>query len=84
MDWQHTIDIKTTLRALEGNDNITEVRQRMADTIRAEAKKLPEKIHPNFEDFAVAMELCEDIKEIDCILEDVYDFADANSIWLGI
>lgn len=84
MDWQHKIDIKQTLRLLEGNDNITECRQKLADTLRSESKKLPDSFQASFEDFAVNMELCEDIGELDCVLEDVYDFADTNAIWLGL
>ena len=84
MDWKHELDIKVTLRALEGNDNIVEVRQRLANSIRVESKKLPAEFHQSFEDFAVAMELCEDIKEIDCVLDTVYDFADAKKIWMGL
>lgn len=87
MDWKYTLDIKTTLREVEDLE-FTEQRKLLAEALRREAQKLPDGdgygLKSVMADFAECVELCEDIEEVDAVLEEVYDFADAERIWMGL
>lgn len=87
MIWQHTLEFNKVIREVEDLE-FPEQRRRLTECLKTEAEKLPNDdghwLKDAIVDFAECIGLCEDIEEVDAILEELYDFADDERIWLGL
>lgn len=85
--WKHYLDFGKVFREVEAMEFL-EQRRKLSETLKVESEKLPD-VWPRHlkrvvADYATCIGLCEDIEEVDAILEEIYDFADAEHISMGL
>jgi hypothetical protein len=87
MHWKFDLDFNRVVREVEDLEFL-EQRKLLTESLKTQAEKLPNDdghwLRACVVDFAECISLCEDIEEVDAVLEEFYDFADSESIWLGI
>ncbi len=87
MTWKYTLEFNMTIRDVEDLE-FSEQRRRLMESLKTEAAKLPNDdghwLRTAITEFAHCIGQCEDIEEVDAILEELYDFADEEHIWLGL
>lgn len=89
--WNYTCDIKQHMKEFGDLDSLgaKEVRKIVND-IKTELSKLPEKLRDDGYEFSNAIEVLDeaantgDVEVLDDALEQLYDWADDNRVWLGI
>lgn len=78
MNWKHTIDIKQYI----GDDERT-LAERVTG-IKEEFEKLPLDVPWDISDALDEAQTTDDVETFDDALEMIYDWADENSVWLGV
>lgn len=76
-EWKATIDISEEHEAFENGDmTIEQVAKTVAEKLGETAFK------EDLADLIVALGDCHDVEDYDDILNEVYDFADMNKLWV--
>lgn len=87
MDWKYSIEFNKVIREVEDLE-FPEQRRILVESLMKQAETLPNEhghwLRAAFQDFATCIGECEDIEEVDGILEEMYDFADEENVWLGL
>ena len=88
--WRFTIDIKDIIEAYDQNEDTTEFRSAMLDTLRAKTEDVSlfagEDEADRFEKIADEFNMLDptpEVEEVDYVLEMLYDWADSNDVWIN-
>ena len=90
-NWKYQIDLSDIFSKLDDEGNITtgEPIQKIAMDIYQKFARFMD-AHPDMfeddystEDTIDSLKYCDNVEEIDCALSELYDFCDANRIWIN-
>ena len=87
MLWKYTLDFNRVVREVDEMDFDVQ-RKTLSESLKSQAEALPnvdgQWLQQTMKEFATCINGCEDREEIDSVLDEVYDFADSNAIWMGL
>jgi hypothetical protein len=82
-NWRYSIDLNSVLASASERHDMSKYERKCPKTVKmqiaAELRKAPPLQH-----FAKQIEDAESIAEVNRIIDEVYDAADANLIWCGL
>jgi hypothetical protein len=84
MNWKHEVEINKTVGLAMDEEDFLKQREMIAAVFKTEAEKLPPSLSVKFKDFACEIAATEDEDELNGVLDEAYDFADVQAIWMGV
>lgn len=81
--WKYHLDIRSAIEEAGDQElDAEDAGKFIAERLKREVRKLPENLRDEILDIAERLEVSEDIEEIDGHLQDLYNFADDERIWM--